>query len=345
MAIETTPIAAHSTDTEVVVREPGFGEQLLRAARDNPSSAALIAMGAAWMFAGGARTSLLGGRSGTSTPKYAAQAPTVIYVPVGVGTMDTSLATRTYEADDGTQSAHSAVGDRSGRFAAGARHTAQDMAERAADGLSATRRGAAATAETVAEEAGAAGRTLGASVIDASDALGDAGERVAQGLSRAGDRTALAANRMSRVVRSRLRSAGEVVDDTSRSAAREVVDNLRDARDLTQDYLDRRPLAVGVLGAAIGIGLALALPRTRLEDDTVGEASDKARETTRRELAQRVDAARDVADDALARIIRDAQADGLSADAIAGAIATLKAKVEKVGEAAEDHAKKELRNP
>ena len=119
-------------------------------------------------------------------------------------------------------------------------------------------------------------------------------------------------------------------------------DGVRGARETVSEFLEERPLAIGLLSAAAGIGLALALPRTRVEDEWVGERSDALKADARDAVAEQIEAARRGADDVVGRLVRDARARGLSQEAIAAAIGEFTAKLEKVGEAAADATEEEI---
>jgi hypothetical protein len=64
----------------------------------------------------------------------------------------------------------------------------------------------------------------------------------------------------------------------SRGASRRMQEGYAYSRDRFEDALDEYPLAVGVGVLALGLLAGLALPRTRREDEWMGEASDEMKE-------------------------------------------------------------------
>ena len=279
----------------VVIEEPrqDFASRLGEAARDNPASAALIAMGAVWLFAGGSRVSIFGGRIGSRT-----SAP-----PPGMGA----------QADARYASGHSMGPDAEARLEGAARHTG----DRTRDGLRATR-----------DAAGRIGEDAGRAASTAGDATADAARAVASGVGIAADRAGDA-----------LSSARMATSRTARSAWHEAEDLGRSVREVLED----RPLAIAALGLAAGAGLALALPRTEAERELMGERSEAVRGRVRDAAGERIGAARQGAEAALSRAVRDARAQGLTEDAVSAAIEEFTAKIEKVALAARDAAEGEIK--
>ena len=281
-----------ATEAVVIEREAppeGFGAALGRAARDNPAAAALIAMGATWLFAGGGNVTILGaykdrdrrsasGGRGRSSPPMAADLGTSGWDDVQRGAVE-------FEERG---------------------HAARDRASQAS-------REAAGFASDFGEE------------------LSDAARAAAERVSAAAHAASEAASRTGSAVAERSRSASL----TARRGAEDVGRTVR-------DLLEEQPLAVGALGLAAGVGLALALPRTRAEADLMGERSDALKAQALAAATGGIDEARKRADDALGRVVRDAEARGFSKDAIAGAIQEFTSKLEKVVLAAGDAAEGEV---
>lgn len=159
----------------IVIEEPrrDFVSSLGAAACDNPASAALIAMGAVWLFAGGSQVSILGtrrGRARTPQPYPAAYpAPSV----VGLHAEGAAAA-----AGDAAHDADRAAG----RVAQDVGHAAGDLADRTADV-------ARQAAQRAAEAAGDVAAGLSSTALRTGTALADAGA----GTSRAARRTATSA--------------------------------------------------------------------------------------------------------------------------------------------------------
>ena len=138
-------------------------------------------------------------------------------------------------------------------------------------------------------------------VGNASEAIGDAARSAASGVkeaasvvgttaSNAAERLGEGASKAVTAAKDTAVGVGESVGDfadTALNATREEAAHLRDqARRVTHDMRDRavklaeeQPLIVAVAGIAVGAILAAALPRTKIEDDLMGETSEAIKET------------------------------------------------------------------
>ena len=309
MSDDTIRPAAGPRATAVIVegepRSEDFVSRLGQAARENPASAALIAMGTAWLFAGGGRVSILGGRlSGRRR-----SAPTVDVYEEGYGYSGYS-APRPFPSEARNEAGFE------GSVRAGARRGTAELG-RGADGA-AHRAGDAV--RSVGRAASRAGEGAAAIASDVGERLGDATQAGYHGASTAA------------------RGAGGALARAAREAWQETEDFGQSAR----EYLEERPFAVGALGLAAGVGLALSLPRTRTEAEWLGERSDAFKAQARRAASSRLEDARRGADDVAKRLVRDAEAHGFSSDAISGAVQEFRSKLEKVALAAKDAAEDEV---
>lgn len=109
------------------------------------------------------------------------------------------------------------------------------------------------------------------------DRLADVSDAVSE---RAGD--------MADAVRGGLRDTADAMQDGGRAvargarrASRGTVRAGRRAGDGLAAFVEDQPLVVGALALALGAALGGALPRTRTEDEAVGERSDRLKETVR----------------------------------------------------------------
>ena len=268
----------------------GFAAQLGRAARDNPAAAALIAMGATWLFAGGGNVSIFGAYKDRDRRRTR-----VVYESAGP-----SRSSHDFDASIHDGARRGAAELERGAFAA------RDRASR------------------VGQEAMGLASEVG-------DELSDAARAGARGVRSAAHSAGEAASRASAAVASRSRALGRSAWDETESVGRSV-----------RGLLEDQPLALGAIGLAAGTGLALALPRTQAEAKLFGERSEAVKARAQAAAADGIGDARRRADDALGRVVRDAEARGLSQDAIAGAIREFTSKLEKVVLAAEDAAEEEL---
>ncbi|MEB8386738.1 DUF3618 domain-containing protein [Rhodobacteraceae bacterium KMM 6894] len=145
----------------------------------------------------------------------------------------------------------------------------------AASGVS----GAASTAADKARDAAGA-------VSDAGKSLADSAQGVA---SSASDRAA--------ALRERLAEGTESLSEEARNrviAAREnaikardaAMSYARDGRERATDLFEEQPLIAGALAVAVGAALGAALPRSRVEDDYLGQQSDHLMDEAERIFAE-----------------------------------------------------------
>lgn len=123
--------------------------------------------------------------------------------------------------------------------------TGPGMGQRASEGLSSAKDRLSQSATGVRERAGQMGGNL-------KERVGQVGERVGQMRSQVGERV------------------GQVGQ-----GARQQAERLRSGY---ESMMREQPLALGAVGLAIGAVLAAATPRTRTEDELMGEASDRLAE-------------------------------------------------------------------
>lgn len=95
-----------------------------------------------------------------------------------------------------------------------------------------------------------------------------------------------------------------------------------------------QPLALGVVGLAIGVGIAAALPATELESDYLGEASDAAKAKASEFASAQADRVSAVAGDVMEAVADEAQRQGLTLESAKSAVGDISAKVGRVVDAA-----------
>lgn len=133
--------------------------------------------------------------------------------------------------------------------------------------------------ESVTSAVGAAGARLSGAagrVGDAADRAHEAGSSAADAARDVVGRTRDAAERGYDGAAEALRDARDGVGRTARDARRRVVAGGGQARDVVDDMMEEQPLVLGALALAIGAAIGGALPRSRVEDDYLGAASDEA---------------------------------------------------------------------
>jgi RNA-binding protein YhbY len=159
----------------------------------------------------------------------------------------------------------------------GALRGAKDAASRAVHGVENTASDLATSAGNaagnVSRAAGQLGQQVGQVAHDAVDAAGDLAHRVSEGVTQVAH------------------DAGEMGAQAAAQAryqARRVDESIR-------QVMQTNPLAVGATMVAAGALVGLALPRTRREDDLMGETSDQLMERARGVAHDAVGAARELA--------------------------------------------------
>ena len=91
---------------------------------------------------------------------------------------------------------------------------------------------------------------------------------------------------------------------------------------------------VAGVGLLIGGLIASALPRSNIEDGLIGGASNSVKKRAQAAASQGIDAAKDVAGDVYDKAVRQAEAEGLTPDALGNAAQDLGQRVRRVAESA-----------
>ena len=194
-----------------------------------------------------------------------------------VGSHPTSYATGTrpagYTSAGGTTSTATssssgsgikdAVQDRAASAKSAAASARDTVADRAASARDAVRDGAQSASDTVRDGAHSAG-----------EAIRDGSHRIGESVSRAGEE-----------VRYRAGRAGDRAAQMGRSA-----------RDGFDTMMYEQPLVIGALALAVGAAIGGALPRTRREDELMGEHRDRFLDQAEAAAMDQVEKGRAVAD-------------------------------------------------
>lgn len=194
-----------------------------------------------------------------------------------------------------------------------------------------------------------AGSTVAGAAQDAASAASDAGKSVADGARN----LASSASDKATAVRDRLAQGTENLSEEARNrviAARENAIEARDAatsyahqgRERVVDLFEEQPLIAGALAVALGAALGAALPRSRKEDEHLGEQSDHLMEEAERIFAeekQKLGKVATAATDEANKALEEAKGD---AEGIAEAAVDKATKSgERIADAAKSEAKKQ----
>lgn len=195
------------------------------------------------------------------------------------------------------------------------------------------------------EEGPGMGERAKDTIAGAKEKLSGAKKRASGATERAKDRMHGAADRLGEWGHERSRLLGRSTRRTlsrgksaSRRAAREIEEGYHAGVDKIDEAMDEYPLAVGIGFAALGMLAGLLLPRTRREDEMLGERSDEF-----------IDAAKEKGEDLLERgkavggrvaeaAMEEAREQGLTAEAAKEQLAGLAGKVSDVAQRAKEEA-------
>lgn len=213
-----------------------------------------------------------------------------------------------------------AMGNGSGMRTAmeSAQETGEGVLERARSAVSSARSTVRSVAETVGEVAETVGHTVGQTVSSAKEAAHSAGGSAA-GLMHTVKETAHSAAEGARHMQQR----------TTRSFS---------------EIIEQQPLVLGAIGLAVGALVGAMLPRTRMEDEYLGEARDQIRETISEQSAQLYERGRVTATEVYRAAAEEARAQGLLPEGGSGQTLVEKAEevIAKAGEKAREVAEREM---
>lgn len=309
-------------------REHGgdLGRSISDQVKANPIPLALTGIGLAWMMFGDSRTPAAGGgfsRSGNDHRPRRRSLNRPHTPPVaGFDDHDSSPSWSRGEPDHGQSYA-----DRLSEGAATAR-------DKAAEGAGAAGSGLSSAASSVADTASSA-----------RSAVESGAESVRSGVAAAGARIAEGTEALTEEGRKRVIAAREKAVEMKRSATRSA----SEGADAVADFYAHQPLVIGALALAAGAALGGALPRTKVEDDLMGDQSDalfgeaervfEEEKAKAAKVAQSVlDEVKEVADEMETDLDRSAPAGKSAAEAVGD---TARSSVDRVTDAAMTTAKEE----
>lgn len=186
---------------------------------------------------------------------------------------------------------------------------------------------------------------MGGSRITAAAALiGPTARAAADGVGRAVDLTSSAASSVTETARSASQRAATQASDLAASVVERGADVYEGSNRDTSESLspmmtslkttfERQPLLLGGIGLALGSVIAAALPRTRMEADIAGEASDRVSEQVKEFAADATGQIKDAVTRASAAVKDEAEAQGLTVEGAKAGAAALKEKVVNVAAA------------
>jgi hypothetical protein len=130
------------------------------------------------------------------------------------------------------------------------------------------------------------------------------------------------------------RQRADALSDYAKSLPESGSDLIENARDNIQELFRTQPLALGVIGLAIGAGIAAALPATKLESEYLGETSNAVKEKAQEFASDQTAHVKEVAETAITAATEEAARQGLTVEGAKSAASALSAKVGRVVDAA-----------
>jgi hypothetical protein len=173
------------------------------------------------------------------------------------------------------------------------------------------------------------------------DAADSASSRLRTGMASASGALSSATETVQSSASSALDSAarfGRQQADSLTDYARSIPDTgsqmMQSARSNLTELFRTQPLALGAIGLAIGAGIAASLPITRLEEEYLGETSEKVKEAAQEFAAEQTSRVGEVAEKVFNATAEEARRQGLSVDGAKEAAGDFTSKVGRVAEAA-----------
>jgi gas vesicle protein len=247
-------------------------------------------------------------------------------------------------SDEVRRRAHD-ISDQAGESAAAAKTFVSDNLDRLRDSVS----GGTDQVSKAADQVNAAASRIGAKLASGPDRLKDTAASL--GVSAADQVTDLK-DRTIRAVGSAASSVQDMASDAT-SAARRVAGATADAglnaaktaretaADLTGragktflETIEQNPLVVAGVGLLLGGLIASALPRSDIEDGLIGDASSSLKKRAEAAASQGIEAAKDAVGDVYDKAARQAEAEGITPDALGHAAQDIGQRVRRVAESA-----------
>lgn len=291
--------------------------------RTNPIPVALIVAGLGW---------LMTGRPPTAARGYA---PSIVpdedpYLGEGYGDA----------ARDASAQAAGALRDSAHRTSDRARGAMASAREKADEALARARDGAASAREDVEGAMSSARDTLSSAYDAAAGAVG----RTASATASAVSDTTSAIGRRAHDVRDFASEVGRSTAERARHAGESVARQAGRAQSAATQIIREQPLIVGAVGLALGAIIGAMLPRSRREDELMGEASDHVKQSATGAAREQLQHAREAGERIVEKVQSEAEHQGLSPDAAKELVHDIGGKVSAVATAARESAEGELKS-
>jgi hypothetical protein len=244
-------------------------------------------------------------------------------------------------SDEAQRRVHS-LGDQIAQAASDAKGGAADFVDRARESLAdfteQLQRTGTDTAKAARAGADAGSQVVQGAANQTANAVGSEAEAMK-------DRLSQAATSSARAVQDTVSSASEFIQDAGGRAVQSGQEFLQSssaqatrlserAAGNVREAFQQNPLLVAGVGLLIGGLIASALPKSNIEQDLAGGASNAAKRKARQAAAAGFDAAKGATGDILSNVARQAEAEGLTPDGLSSSAQDLGHRVKRVAERA-----------
>ena len=247
-------------------------------------------------------------------------------------------------SDEVQRRAHD-VRDQVAESAATAKAFASDNLDRLRDTVSGGTERVSQAADQVNETANRVGATLASGTDRLKDKAASLGASAADQAGDLKDRTLRAVGAAASSVQDIASDATSTARRVAGTAADAGLNAVKTARDTASDLtgragktvletIEQNPLIVAGVGLLVGALIASALPRSDIEDGLIGDASSSVKRRAQAAASQGIDAARDAVGDVYDKAARQAEAEGLTPDALGKTTQDIGQRVRHVAESA-----------
>lgn len=215
----------------------------------------------------------------------------------------------------------------------------------ASDNLDRLRDTVSSGTDQVDQAANQLGTTLASSTDRLKEKVASLGDSAADQADDLKERTIKAAGLATSTIQDVASDAASAARRMAASAADVGLNAAKTARNTAPDFTDRagksvletieqNPLVVAGVGLLIGGLIASALPRSDIEDGLIGDASSSVKRRAQAAASQGLDAAKEAVGDVYDKATEQAEAEGLTPDALSKAAQDIGQRARRVAESA-----------
>ncbi len=236
------------------------------------------------------------------------------------------------------------------------RRRSHDLSGQVSSSIGAAKDIAADAVERASNQVSSGVDEIRRSLSSAGSDLNTTVEQVRDGTTSLGDAVSARADKLKDGVTNLVNSAADATRDfavgatattcnaaiSAQDSALESAKGLRDraldvsgrASKSVLETIEQNPLMVAGFGLLIGGLIASALPRSQVEDDLVREASAATKRRAQAAVSQSFEAAKGAAGEIIENVARQAEAEGLTADALDASANDIRERLKRVAESA-----------